>query len=153
MKHHSKLANLSPILIDDVIRVGGRICRAPIAFEAAHPMILPKSHHVSVLIVHYYQYVLGHAGREHVLSIIRQRFWILRGRVLVHHIQSNCVSCRRRNTPPLQQVMAKLPKERLIPYQASVHVHGSGFFQTVLREANSKSQYSESVWLHISMLQ
>ena len=28
-----------------------------------------------MLIVHYYRYVLGHAGREHVLSVIRQSFW------------------------------------------------------------------------------
>ena len=33
VKSNSKLANLSPILVNDVIRVGGRIHRAPIAFE------------------------------------------------------------------------------------------------------------------------
>ena len=70
VKRHSKLANFSPILIDDFIRVGGRIHRAPIAFEAAHPMILLKLYHA--LIVRYYHRVLGHADREHVLSVIRQ---------------------------------------------------------------------------------
>jgi len=129
VKRHSKLAKLSPILIDDVIRVRGRIRRAPIAFEAAHPMILPKSHHVSVLIVRYYHHVLGHAGREHGLSVIRQRFWILRGRVLARQILSSCVSCRRRNVPPLQQVMADLPKEKLIPYQPPFTYTGLDFFE------------------------
>ncbi|XP_068674398.1 uncharacterized protein [Montipora foliosa] len=128
VKRHSKLANLSPILIDDVIRVGGRIHRAPIAFEAAHPMILPRSHHVSALIVRYYHRVLGHAGREHVLSVIRQRFWILKGRVLVRQILSSCLSCRKRNAPPLQQVMADLPKERPIPYQPPFTYTGLDFF-------------------------
>ena len=66
MKRQSKVANLISVLIDGVIRVGGRIHQAPTAFEAAHPMILPKSHHVSALIVRYYHHVLGHAGREHV---------------------------------------------------------------------------------------
>jgi len=117
VKRHSKLANLSPILIDDIIRVGGRISRAPVAFEAAHPKILPKSHHVSVLIVRYYHHVLSYAGHEHVLSVIRQHFWILRGRVLVRQMLSSFVSCRRRKAPPLQQVVADLPKERLSPYQ------------------------------------
>ncbi|XP_067030727.1 uncharacterized protein [Acropora muricata] len=89
VKCNSKLANLSPMLIDGVIRVGGRIHRAPLAFKAAHPMVLPKFHHVSILIVRYYHYVLGYAGREHVLSVIRQSFWILRGRSLVRQILSD----------------------------------------------------------------
>ena len=128
VKRQSKLANLSPVLVDDVIRVGGRIHRAPITFEAAHPMILPKSHHVSELIVRYYHHVLGHAGREHVLSTIRQYFWILRGRSLVRQVLSSCVSCRRRHAPPLQQVMADLPKERLVPYQPPFTYTGLDFF-------------------------
>ncbi|XP_068674575.1 uncharacterized protein [Montipora foliosa] len=63
VKSNSKLANLSPILVNDVIRVGGRIHRAPIAFEAAHPVVLPKSHPVSTLIVRYYHHILGHSVR------------------------------------------------------------------------------------------
>ena len=80
-------------------------------------MVLPKSHHVSMLMVRYYHYVLGHAGHEHVLSVIHQSFWILRGRPLVRQILRKCVSCRRHNAPALQQLMADLPKERLVPYQ------------------------------------
>ena len=116
VKCSSSLATLSPILTDGIIRVGGRIHRAPITFEAAHPVILPKSSPVSVLIVRYYHHVLGHAGREHVLSVLRQRYWILRGRALVRQILSKCISCRKRNMPALQQAMADLPKERLVPY-------------------------------------
>lgn len=78
VKCNSSLATLSPILTDGIIRVGGRIHRAPITFEAAHPVILPKSSSVSVLTVRYYHQVLGHAGREHVLSVLCQRYWILR---------------------------------------------------------------------------
>jgi len=128
VKCHSKLANLSPILIDDIIRVGGRIHREPIAFEAAHPMVLPKSHHMSMLIVRYYHHLLGHAGREHVLSIILQYFWILRGRSLVRQTLSRCVSCHKRNAPTVQQVMADLPKERLVPYQPPFTYTGLDFF-------------------------
>jgi len=128
VKCNSNLANLSPILIDGVIRVGGRIHRTPIAFKAAHPMVLPKSHNVSTLIVCYYHYVPGHAGREHVLSVIRQSFWILRGRSLVRRILSKCVSCHRHNAPTLQQIMADLPKERLVPYQPPFTYTGLDFF-------------------------
>ena len=112
----SSLATLSPILTDGIIRIGGRIYRAPIAFEAAHPVIPPKSSPVFVLIARYYRHVLGHAGREHVLSVLRQRYWILRGRALVRQILSKCVRCRKRKMPALQRAMVELPKERLVLY-------------------------------------
>ena len=67
VKGHSKLSNLSPVLIEGTIRVGGRIRHAPIPFDAIHPMILPRDHPVSTFIVRHYHEYLGHAGREHVL--------------------------------------------------------------------------------------
>ena len=46
---NSKLATLDPILIDDVIQVGGRIGNASLTLDAIHPMILLNEHHVSAL--------------------------------------------------------------------------------------------------------
>ena len=100
VKGHSKLSNLSPVLI------GGRIRHAPIPFDAIHPMILPRDHPVSTFIVHHYHEYLGHAGREHVLSTLRQRFWLLQARTLVRQVLRKCGSCHKRNEAPIQQLMA-----------------------------------------------
>ncbi|KAK3708359.1 hypothetical protein QZH41_004261 [Actinostola sp. cb2023] len=112
------------------MRVGGRIHNAPVVYDTAHPFILPKDHYVSTLIVRHYHKLLGHAGREHVLSAIRQCYWIVNARSIVRRLLKECVTCRKRNAPVLTQMMADLPKERLTytPYQPPFTYTGIDFF-------------------------
>ena len=124
----SKLASLNPILVDGVVRVGGRIRNGPLPFEAKHPMIVPKEHPIAELIVRYYHKVLGHAGREHVLCTLRQYYWVPHGRSLVRRLLHNCIDCRKRYAPTLQQVMGDLPMERLTPFQPPFTFTGVDFF-------------------------
>ena len=91
-------------------------------------MILPKKHPVSTLIIRYFHEILGHAGREHVLSCVRQHFWIIQARSLVRQVLRKCISFRRRNEAPLNQIMADLPKERLTPYEPPFSYTGVDFF-------------------------
>ncbi|KAK3727377.1 hypothetical protein QZH41_006033 [Actinostola sp. cb2023] len=46
----SNIYKLDPILMDGLIRVGGRLHRAPIDDETRHPIVLPKKHHIVELI-------------------------------------------------------------------------------------------------------
>ena len=70
----SKLEKLNPILIDGVLRVGGRVERSIIPFNAKHPIILPQHHHVIDLIIRHYHTQEGHMGPTQVLATIRQMF-------------------------------------------------------------------------------
>ena len=117
VKRQSKLAKLNPVLIDGLIRVGGRVSSVPLPFESKHPIILPKDHVVSSSIVRFYHEVYGHAGREHVISLLRQAFWIIQARSLVRSLLRRCFVCRKHNESTMRQVMADLPKERLTPYE------------------------------------
>lgn len=128
VKGHSKLANLSPVLIEGTLRVGGRIHHTSIPFDTVHPMLLPKEHPISTAIVHYYHKNLGHTGREQVLAAICQKFWILQARSLVRRVLCKCVDCCKRNEAPLQQLMADVPKEHLIPYEPPFIYTGVDFF-------------------------
>jgi len=83
VKGHSKLANLSPVLIKGTVHIGGRIGHASIPFDAVHPILLLKDHAISTLTVHYYHETFGHVGHQHILSAICQKFWISQARSLV----------------------------------------------------------------------
>ena len=54
----------------------------------------------------------GHVGRNHVLSLLRERFWILKPNSAVRKVLSKCVSCRRRQGRTCVQKMADLPPDR-----------------------------------------
>ena len=76
VKKSSQLYRLDPVMEDDIIRVGGRFLNSPLSEESKHPIILSKESPVSQLTALHFHYISGHSGLEHVLSLIRQRFWI-----------------------------------------------------------------------------
>lgn len=73
----SPLRKLSPLILEGVICVGGRLDRASLGLSAKHPMILPSEHHITDLIIKDCHKREGHMGTGQVLASIRQRFWIL----------------------------------------------------------------------------
>ena len=95
------------------MRVGGRLDKAPIPFEAKHQVIPPPAHPLSRLLVQDLHEKHLHVGREHTLALVRQTFWILRGKSFVRKIINDCLHCKRRRAKPNVPVMASLPKERL----------------------------------------
>ena len=95
------------------MRVGGRLYKAPIPFEAKHQVILPPAHPLSRLLVQDLHEKHLHVGREHTLALVRQTFWISRGKSFVRKIINDCLHCKRRRAKPNVPVMASLPKERL----------------------------------------
>ena len=111
----STIYKLDPILVNGVLRVGGRLQAAPISSEAKHPAILPKQHHIVNLIILHYHDISGHSGTEHTLSLIRQKFWIISGRTSLRSVLTNCVSCRKRQATASKQKMASLPSDRVTP--------------------------------------
>ncbi|KAK3886009.1 hypothetical protein Pcinc_009834 [Petrolisthes cinctipes] len=115
VKSNSSLYKLNPVLHDGLIRVGGRISKAPICFDAKHPIILPYKHHITEIIIQEFHERAGHQGREHVLSSLRESFWILKCNAAVRRVLSKCIKCRRYQAPVMQQKMANLPVDRITP--------------------------------------
>ena len=112
VKKSSRIFKLDPQLTDGLLCVGGRLEKAPVNRDTKHPIILPASHHVVHLIIRFYHHS-KHSGTEHVLSMIRERFWIVKGRAAVKRTLNDCFSCRKRQAPVGEQKMANLPQDRV----------------------------------------
>ena len=93
VKKTSDIYRLDPVLKDDLLRVGGRLSQAALPEELKHPVILSKSQHVSNLILRSIHQKLGHAGRNHMLSTLRRRYWITNANSACRRILSDCVVC------------------------------------------------------------
>ena len=125
----SPLIRLNPILKKDLICVGGRLSNAECVDEGAkYPIILPRSHHVTKLIIDDVHVRIGHAGRNHTLAELRSRFWVISGNSTTRHVLSKCVKCRRLRRPTEEQKMADLPDCRLDSSQPPFSQVGVDYF-------------------------
>ena len=115
IKRSSTVSRLDPVLQQDVLRVGGRLDRSLEAYESKHPAILPAKSHVTELIVQDVHQAVGHQGRQHVLTSLREKFWVVRANAAVRRVLSRCLTCRRLQGRPLSQKMADLPVDRVTP--------------------------------------
>ena len=118
IKKSSAIYRLDPMKLGGLLYVGGRLRQASIPYPAKHQIILPNRHHVVDLIVRYYHLMSGHSGLEHVLSMVRGKFWILKARTAVRRVVIDCFDCKRRQAPLGKQKMADLPTDRVTPVKA-----------------------------------
>jgi hypothetical protein len=80
---NSPLIKLNPRLDESgVIRSDGRLKYAEqLPYEVCHPVILPRGHWITKLIVKYYHERANHnAGVNFILAQINERYWIIAGR-------------------------------------------------------------------------
>ena len=117
LNENNSLEKLAPFLTDTgIIRVGGRLDRANIAFDQRHPYLIPASHPISVAILAHFHGETGHQGRHLTHGAIRQEgFHLENGKGLIKQFISNCVMCRRLRGKLASQKMADLPIDRLEP--------------------------------------
>jgi len=115
LKGFSPLHQLNPFLDDQrVLRVGGRLENCDLPYDVKHQVILPTRHQVTRLLIELHHKKTGHLGESYVLASLRQHYWIVKGKSAVRNVIGRCFLCKRINALPAKQIMADVPKDRIL---------------------------------------
>lgn len=130
----SSLYQLTPYLDDnDTIRAYGRIDNAhAIQFSTRRPIILPKFHHLTKLIVSYHHELMRHTHQEAVIGSVRQKFWIPCIRMVVKRVIKECQVCKLEKAKPKPPLMGQLPEDRLKPFVRPFSYVGLDYFGPIV---------------------
>ena len=93
LSKRSKILPLAPILVDNLIKVSGRIQHSNIPDQQKHQTILPAADHVTSLVVTHFHKKYHHCGHDQTLASIREEFWIINGKSVVRRILDKCLLC------------------------------------------------------------
>ncbi|XP_065075164.1 uncharacterized protein LOC135698945 [Ochlerotatus camptorhynchus] len=130
LERNSQIRKLSPYL-DEVglIRSDSRIAATTFAsFDTKFPVILPKEHRVTRLLVEWYHQRYLHSNGETVVNEIRQRFHVPQLRTVVRQVAKECTLCKVKKPIPAIPRMAPLPKARLQAYVRPFSYVGIDYF-------------------------
>jgi len=86
------------LFIDDkegVLRCKGRINNSSVCLSTKNPMLLPSKHHFVKLLIRRAHHKSMHGGVRDTLMLLREQYWILKGRQSVRKIIRCCVVCRK----------------------------------------------------------
>ena len=110
----SKLTPLDPFLDENgLLRVGGRLQKAIQSFAQRHPIILPRNNHVTDLIIRHYHMVNHHAGVQTTLYLMREKFWVIDGRIQIKRVIHKCITCFHAKPKLISYKMGNLPSQRV----------------------------------------
>ncbi|XP_050437851.1 uncharacterized protein LOC126844044 [Adelges cooleyi] len=110
----SNLRKLSPFLDDQgIIRVGGRLRHATIPYEQKHPILLPRSHRLTNLLIDDFHQRHKHPGATTLQTIISQQYWIISSRQIIRSRLRRCIACYKTRPRNSQPFMGDMPKYRL----------------------------------------
>jgi hypothetical protein len=94
------VANLNLFLDDEgVIRSKGRLSRSTFyKYEVQSPVLLPKNHYFTELVINDCHNAVQHLGVNTTLNCLRNRgFWVTKARQAIRSVLNKCIYCRKFN--------------------------------------------------------
>lgn len=150
----SKILSLYPFICNNnLLRVGGRLRNAEISYDHKHPILLPREHHFTKLIIENIHVNTLHGGLKIMLGTLRQNYWVSNARNSIRSIIHKCVMCHRYSTTGKQQLMSALPSARV--QQSKVFAHTgmdyAGPFDLRLSKHRGRGTYKGFVSIFICL--
>ncbi|XP_062713921.1 uncharacterized protein LOC134290744 [Aedes albopictus] len=126
----SSIYRLCPFLDeDDVLRVRGRTRACQFANQdAVNPIILPRDHHITRLLVFYYHSKHHHQNHNTTINELRQRYSIPHLKATYNSIRRSCQQCKNDKALPQSPSMGDLPLPRLAAYSRPFTYMGVDYF-------------------------
>ena len=144
----SKLISLSPFLDDlGIMRIGGRLANSKLSFTAKHPIILPRSHYVTSMIIRYEHIANYHTGVQTTLYSLRKKYWIIDGRNQVRKTIRGCIVCARANPPSTNYIMGNLPGVRITEARPFLNVGVDYCGPFFIKEKKNRNRGSVKVYV------
>ena len=72
----------------EISRYVGRLVNSDLDFDARRPIILPKKHHLTKLIIQDCHESVHHSGARATLAQLRSKYWVPKGRKVVKGVVS-----------------------------------------------------------------
>ena len=95
-KSNDMISKLQLFLDDNnLIRCNARLQHSDLPDSTIYPILLPRSHPITSLIIRHNHLNLLHSGASQTLSRVRQTFWIPAGRRAVKAEVAKCLVCQR----------------------------------------------------------
>lgn len=135
-----------------LLRVGGRLSHSQLGYDQKHPLLLPRAHRLTSLLIEEYHKKFLHPGLQTLQNLLAQDFWILSPKRAIRSVISSCVKCFRvtpRLTAPPR--MGELPIYRISQLKpfSSASVDYAGPFDISLGRGRSVRTYKGYVCVFV----
>ncbi|GFV61668.1 uncharacterized protein K02A2.6 [Trichonephila clavipes] len=97
---------------EGILRLKSRLINEEESKDFISPIILPSKHLAVRRFIAQEHLVNKHAGTLTLLTILRERFWIVKGKRTVRSVIKECLTCKRQKIKHLEVPFPPLPKDR-----------------------------------------
>ncbi|OAD52421.1 hypothetical protein WN48_01698 [Eufriesea mexicana] len=137
----SKLESLNPFLDKaGILGVGERMKNANIPYAQRYPVLLPRSHPITDLIIGYEHLKNYRAGEQGTLYAVIENCWPIDGRNQTRRVIRRCIICTRMTLSEYKYKMGALPADRVTETRPFTNVGLDYCGSMYIREKRHRNQ-------------